>query len=157
MKLLVNSTCFVEIDDEDVSIYLSNTWREQKNSKETTSYVMSSTGGILLHRLIMKVTDSLIQVDHIDGNGLNNCKSNLRTVNNRINAQNNHKRRAGSTSSKYVGVTKSYDSWRVRVWTKQAGHICLGSYKSEEFAARVYDTYMKKHFPPELRGTLNFE
>jgi len=157
MKLLVNSTCFVELDIEDVSLYLSRTWREQRGSKKTTSYVVSSKGGIFLHRLLLNVTDPLVQVDHIDGNGLNNKRSNLRCVDNRTNTQNNRLRRAGKTSSKYLGVTKSRDSWRVRVWTKQTGHICLGSYESEEFAAKVYDSYMKKHFPPELRGTLNFE
>lgn len=157
MKLLVNSSCSVEIDDEDVSIFISRSWREQKNPSERTSYVACTKDRSLLHRIILGVIDPNIQVDHIDGNGLNNRKSNLRLVNSRTNAQNNTRRREGKTSSKYIGVTKSHNSWRVRVWTKQSGHICLGSYESEEVAAKVYDNYMKKHFTKETWGTLNFD
>jgi hypothetical protein len=157
MKLLVNLSCYVELDEEDVPLYLAGTWRETKKSSENTSYIIHNKTKELLHRALLQVSDPGIQVDHIDGNGLNNKRSNLKLVSNRANAQNNSRRRQGITSSKYLGVTKSHSSWRVRVWTKDSGHICLGTYESEEEAALVYDNYMKKHFTPETRGSLNFE
>lgn len=44
----------------------------------------------LLHRLILGITDSNIQVDHINGNPLDNRENNLRPCNASENAQNRH-------------------------------------------------------------------
>jgi hypothetical protein len=120
------------------------------------SYLRDRVSSEFFHRILLKVTDPLIQVDHIDGDGLNNKKENLRLVCNRQNSQNNHRRRNCATTSKFLGVTKARKSWRVRVWKKDTGHICLGSFSTEEEAAKVYDDYMINNFPENLRGTLNF-
>ena len=52
-----------------------------------------------MHREIMNTPKEMV-TDHKDGNGLNNCKSNLRIVTNRQNAQNMRV----DKSSKYPGV-----------------------------------------------------
>ena len=43
---------------------------------------------VLMHRQIMGLCDSHIQVDHIDGDGLNNLRSNLRCCKNAENSRN---------------------------------------------------------------------
>ncbi len=154
MKLIVDGMHAVEIDEEDLALYISRRWHVQKSPH--TTYVASTNGGAM-HRLIMNVTDPKIQVDHKDGNGLNNKRDNLRIATNRLNSLNNIKRREGRTTSKYIGVTKSRDRWRTRAWTKETGHICIGSYDTQELAAKAYDDYMLTNVAPELRGPLNFE
>jgi len=55
---------------------------------------------ILMHRVLMQPPDGMV-VDHIDGNGLNNCRSNLRVCTPAQNAVNS---RAKGARSGYKGV-----------------------------------------------------
>lgn len=68
-----------------------------------------------LHRFLMDITDSLIYIDHIDNNKLNNTRNNLRLSNALKNAQNKTKMRNGT--SKYLGVSynKNRDSWQTKL------------------------------------------
>jgi len=71
------------IDDEDYSIFASYKWHSFK--KHNTFYVRTNVGyypnryPILLHRLIMNAP-KYMQIDHINKNGLDNRKCNLRIV-----------------------------------------------------------------------------
>lgn len=90
---------------------------------------------IRMHRLFLP--DSK-QVDHIDRNRFNHCRSNLRAATNQQNNMNRGK--IEGTSCKYIGV--SWDSKRKKF---QAGikfngkRIALGRFISAEEAARVRD------------------
>jgi len=65
-----------------------------------------------IHRIIMGIDDSKIQVDHINGNGLDNRKKNLRLCNNTDNNRNKIKPNKNNTSG-YRGVSydKSRNKW----------------------------------------------
>lgn len=84
------------------------------------------------------------QIDHIDGNGLNNTRDNLRIVSCRQNNQNRHI----SKSSKYPGVSfnKFRGKWHayIRVGKKRKH---LGYFNTEEEAFNVY-----KHAVKDLTG-----
>ena len=56
-----------------------------------------------------------MDVDHRDGNGLNNCRSNLRICRNVQNQWN--KRKRANTASEFKGVTwhKATKKWRARI------------------------------------------
>ena len=58
----------------------------------------------LLHRLVMNISDPKILIDHIDGNGLNNQKSNLRICTGTQNMGNRKKNINGS--SRFKGVDR---------------------------------------------------
>jgi len=76
---------------------------------------------ILLHRFIMNIhhlTGHSILIDHKDGNGLNNRKSNLRQCNVSENAINKTKLSVTNTSG-YNGIEKYNDRWL-------AGITCYG-------------------------------
>ncbi len=92
-----------------------------------------------LHRYIMRKEEGIdiLYVDHIDGDKLNNTRSNLRLC---TPQQNNHNRKPLKGSSKYKGVSfdKSLNKWR-SVIMKDYKSIYLGAYDSEILAARVYD------------------
>mgnify|MGYP003635829735 FL=1 len=78
------------------------------------------------------------QLDHIDGNKLNNHCTNLRLVTNRENTQSYHRLR--KSSSKYLGVSrnKAKKKWVAYIWIGKKLSF-LGYFTCELEAARAYD------------------
>lgn len=84
--------------------------------------------------------------DHIDRDPFNNQKSNLRQCNYSQNAGNQKINKAGRTS-KYRGVflNRRDGTWRAVI--RRNGKIkCIGTFKSEELAAKHYDVYALEFF-----------
>ena len=81
------------------------------------------------------------EVDHKDGNSLNNCRSNLRLCTHVQNMRNKRKQRTRngvSTKSRFKGVSFQHGKWiaYVSINNKQ---IYLGRFVSELEAARAYN------------------
>ncbi len=98
---------FVKVDDEDYDELIKYHWylREQKNANYAITTINLGNGkqkSISIHRFIMKVTDPKILIDHINGDGLDDQKSNLRTC---TPSQNQSRRMVIKGVSKFKGVT----------------------------------------------------
>ncbi len=93
------------------------------------------SGSLLMHRLILGVTDTELQVDHIDHNKLNNQKSNLRIC---TRSQSLHNRVTQKTSSKFKGVRRYKGKYFAQI-KHNYKYIYLGIFRSEITAAKVYD------------------
>jgi len=107
-----------------------------------SGYAMNTKCGFM-HRVIMKAPRGK-NVDHIDGNPLNNQKSNLRFATIAQNAWNNHSRLG---VSKYKGV--QFDAVHARWFgtiTKDGIVYYLGSHRDELEAARKYNERAKELF-----------
>lgn len=88
------------------------------------------------------------QVDHIDGNGMNNRRSNLRHVSK---AQNQMNRHAVVAKSGYKGVTNNKKRWAASIRLRTDGvknHHHLGTFDTREIAALVYDAAAREMFGP---------
>lgn len=82
-------------------------------------------------------------VDHIDGDGLNNQRANLRRADQSVNNQ-NKKKKAG-TSSQYLGVSWWAPSgkWKAQVKVPKGKVTYLGLFTEEVEAALAYDSAVK--------------
>lgn len=106
-----------------------------------------------MHRVIMYAKAGLT-IDHIDGDGLNNRKSNLRLCLHKNNRRNSKKHKDGTSKLKGVYWQKSAFKWHAQI--KVDGEkIYLGVFHNEIDAARAYDIAARKYFKEFART--NFE
>ena len=146
MKEIKLSKGFVALVDDDDFEYL-NQWkwhvfksgsgfRAVRNKPRGTNG--GKQGAIYMHRVVLKVTDPKISVDHKDHNTLNNQKENLRKATHSQNMANRtpHK---GSTSI-YLGVNfcGQHKKWRCQIY-KNGRKIFMGYFVDEKDAALAYN------------------
>lgn len=103
----------------------------------------------LFHRFILGLTDKSKVVDHADGNGLNNQRSNLRICSNSENVRNRRvdTDQTKKSTSKYKGVywNKRSAKWHARI-TYDNRKIHLGLHENENEAAKAYNDAAVKYF-----------
>lgn len=105
-----------------------------------------------IHRYIMNYSGNNI-VDHINNNSLDNRKQNLRIVTSQQNNMNVSS--AKNSTSQYIGVSKNKWARTVSRITINRKCLHLGSFNTEEEAARARDEATKELFGEF--GNLNFE
>ncbi len=163
------------VDDEDFEFL--NQWKwychpiKSKYSEEPIFYARRSytenniKKSVYMHRFILKLRDKNTSVDHIDHNGLNNQKLNLRTADKRQNAVNQRPMRG---TSKYLGVSYRYwknrqgdikERWVIQIQIEKSKRKNLGVFpytpEGEIEAAKKYDL-MAKNIYGEF-ANLNFK
>jgi len=132
------------VDDGDYDLVMRYRWNAIEQPGQGCAYALTNdpagpSRSLHMHTLIT----GWAQVDHRDHNGLNNQRANLRPATHSQNLGNQRKRRG--TASRYKGVTPCKRSWqaRIRVNGKQTH---LGTYGTEEEAARAYDAAARRAF-----------
>lgn len=132
------------IDDIDFDLVNPYKWCTKRSKHDNTYYAITRNKGkgLFMHNLIMGV----IGIDHIDNDGLNNTRSNLRVANQSQNAANQNKQKRNCTS-KYKGVyfKKSLKKWIAQIKFLQR-KIHIGSFVNEIDAAKAYDVKAKELF-----------
>lgn len=133
-EIKIDKEDFIKIKDKNLLI---------KNNK----YVYFNKNGvsIYLHRFLMRCRKNKV-IDHIDGNPLNNKKSNLRICNQGENMR-NQKKTNKKKSSKFKGVTyrKDRKAWISSIKLNYES-IYLGYYKTETEAALAYNQAAIKYY-----------
>jgi len=129
------------VDDEDFEFLSNHSWyfAEQGYACSRINYKL-----VYMHRYIMNAKDNE-EIDHRDGNGLNNQRSNLRKCNSTQNKANQRKKPIYTSKLKGVYWDKSRNKWNVIV-TKNRKRYWLGRYDDEEEAGRAYDKKAKELF-----------
>ena len=90
---------------------------------------------VYVHRIIYVIMtgEQPQEVDHIDGNGLNNKWSNLRSVSHRENGKNQKHIKNNTSGVKGVSFRKDNGQWRARI-TVDDKSINLGTFKDKQDA-----------------------
>ena len=140
------------IDDEDFDLISKYNWYVYKPHKSTTYYSRAThtikenkNAKIYIHRLILGVTDPSIFVDHIDGNGLNNQKLNLRICSQSENMRNMKKPISNKSGFKGVFYRKDRNTYAAAIVVKGKKHH-LGHFKNKLDAANAYNQAAIKYF-----------
>lgn len=119
------------------AVYRRQTWYA------ATSAELRKGRSIYMHRFIMGAEAE--HVDHRDHDGLNNTRKNLRVCSNAENRRNTQKTRG---AAKYKGVSQDKRQpgrpWSAYIW-KDNRKISLGSYETQEEAARAYNAAAIRH------------
>ena len=127
-------------------------WQAHSRRKAVYATALIKTNGkrvfIQMHSLLAGK-----ETDHRNGNGLDNRRLNLRSNASASQQGANRPKRAGSSSSKYKGVSWVRNRWWAYI-TVNGKKLHLGHFKSEDDAARAYDAAARKHFGEYT--TLNF-
>jgi hypothetical protein len=130
------------VDDTDAEEVLQHTWHVLYTAGKYYAYRQVQVNyvrtTILLHRQLMQLEDG-IKVDHINGNGLDCQRSNMRAA---TSAQNRYNAIRKRSKSGYIGV-KAYTTKRGTRYAARANGQQIASYDTAEEAARRYDTYAR--------------
>ena len=127
------------VDDEDYPKLSVYKWHATPSRSGDVAYAASwSASGckklVLMHRIILGTPPGM-DTDHINGDGLDNRRENLRITTHRKNGQNMHI----SKSSRFPGVNldKMTGKWRSQIQVRGKRHT-LGRFSNELEAATVY-------------------
>jgi len=146
---LTRGLCAV-IDAADVQLVSGNRWyadRVRKTGLFYASRIRRISGvrrTIRMHNVIMGECEGLI--DHRDGDGLNNRRSNLRRCE-RPGLNQANRRRPPTNTSGFKGVvrTRNGKPWAAQIHVS-GKNIYLGRFDSAHAAATAYDAAALKHF-----------
>lgn len=86
-----------QVDEDDVASVIRYRWHTHESKRRgytTNTYARGHVNGrkVYLHRFLMNCPDSL-EVDHVDGDGLNCCRDNLEVVTPKGNKKRRDKRK----------------------------------------------------------------
>lgn len=145
---------FTIIDRADYELVACRPWYRLRNANNAYALTGSRHTGTraALHRFLLDAPEGL-EVDHIDGDGLNNSRSNLRLATRTQNSANRGKNRNNRSGFKGVTFYKRTGKWMAQIGV-DGKNVHLGYYGTPEEAAEAYDKAALAAWGPYAR--LNF-
>jgi hypothetical protein len=140
IEVSLSCGCVALVDDDDLNIVARHKWHYlQCGYAGRTEHIDDSKRIIYMHRELLGLSpEDKIDVDHINGNGLDNQRSNLRLASHRQNIAAGFRLNRGT--SRYRGVC--WDKGKQK-WLAQAKYrpqqIYIGRFNDEVEAAIAYD------------------
>lgn len=135
------------VDDQDFELLSGSVWHRIKRSsgleyaERGSPTIIGGNDYHLMHRIILCAPPNMM-VDHVDGNGLNNQRSNIRLA---TCSQNHSNRRFSGNASGFKGVVPFGNKWRAMIKKdRKSRHI--GLFDDAVSAAKAYDEMAIKLF-----------
>jgi len=134
---------FAIVDAEDYPRLSQYTWFTEGTGQNCYAVRKENGKSIKMHRWIMDAPDNLV-VDHIDHNGLNNRKENLRICTFAENCRNLRSSRCKTSKYKGVHWNKRCKKWAAQISCDNKTYH-LGYFTDELSAANAYDNAAQKY------------
>jgi hypothetical protein len=136
------------VDDADWAIISARKWYADV-AQSGLVYAATKIQGkrVRMHRLLLDAVDG-DHVDHTDGNGLNNQRSNIRIVTHAENMQNKKRYKNNKTGHKGVTMNVKSGQWIARIQAQKQSYF-LGTFDALD---RAVDAYAKA--AESLRGQI---
>lgn len=139
------------VDYADYEMLMGYKWYLHTSRKSKYAATWNDGKNTRMHRIILGISDPKIIVDHINGNGLDNRRHNLRLCT----VQQNNWNRRSLAQKRFVGI-ELLPSGKYRA----KFHLTLGTFHTEELAAKAYDEaiiklrgeFARLNFPREAGG-----
>lgn len=149
-EIRLNTGETVLCDDDDFEMLSTFSWYRvlpTKRCRHTYVRTCITKNGkrhsIMMHRMVMRVYDSKIMIDHINNNSLDNRKCNLRVCSNSENLRNTRKRVNNKSGYKGVHWDKVKGMYRASIMHYRR-KIQLGCFKDPAEAHKAYIEASKK-------------
>lgn len=158
LRRLNKEPMFAQVDDALFSTLNQQRWHVL--STPAGNYVSNGKNNLLLHRYIMelKLGRTLTrkeEIDHVDGNGLNNQCSNLRVCNSSQNSLNTRMHKDNIIGFKGITYDTPAKTWTARICVNYENIRSHKIFDNPEDAAKEYDLLAIKYAGRFAR--LNFE
>lgn len=147
-EILLTQGKVVLVSDEDYEELNKHKWYAYKcantfYAQRTLTIGVGKYRTVRMHSIVMK-TPKRMETDHINGNGLDNRRENLRVCTRSENLM-NQKRGINNTSG-YKGVSwhKGTEKWQSKIAAK-GKRIYLGLFKEKEEAHKAYCEASKRY------------
>lgn len=126
------------VDDEDFECLSKFSWHYSGGYALRRTSVKEHRPSIIvrMHRQIVSADHSM-EVDHINGNKLDNRKENLRQCSHRQNGMNGPKKKCNLSGFKGVTFDKKLSKWRAQI-SNMGKTIFIGSFLTPESAHEAY-------------------
>jgi len=148
-EILLKTGKIAIVDDEDFERANKIKWGELRGVNTCYARALGMNSGKAtadtLHRFILGNYGNGLLVDHINRNGLDNRKQNLRFCTQKENSRNQVGTKNSTSKFKGVCFDKNRNKWmsKIRVDYKT---LFIGRFKNEIEAAKAYDKAAKIHF-----------
>lgn len=136
----------VMVDDEDYEYLNQFYWFVDSYGSVSSKLGGKGRRGMLLARLLLNPPDNL-EIDHIDGNRLNNQKSNLRLATSSQNKINRGPRIDNKSGYKGVSWHSQRKKWTARIMIN-GNNKHLGLFENLVEAARSYNVAALEYYGP---------
>ena len=138
IELTNGMTTIIDASDEKKVRAVGRWYVDRKrNGRFYATNHTSAKSPVYLHRVLVSAGKKE-QVDHINGNGLDNRRMNLRVCSPSENQCNRGKEKSNTSGFKGVGFDKRNNKWYARVGFSK-NKKWLGYFTSKTKAARAYD------------------